>query len=1171
MWDTANNWDPNTVPGASDSIILTSSSTPGPQTIDLGGSLRSIDEIYKDGVNGDYIFTNGTLRLFSSNNGLLQAPGNGALQVDADIELNTQNDDVLFNVVSGSDQIVVNGDIESSAASGTTTLLLTSRDLLLDPSVLVNGVISNGGSGSTVAVTAGFAPDSENHRGVVKLTGLNTYTGPTTVHGAVLDFNSVSNVGGGASALGAPTDPGEATIRLGAIDTSSNAEIPGTLRYTGTGHSTDRTIELAPGGGGIIEANGAGPLVFTAPTFVMSAGSKTLTLSGSSTAANTIESNILDTPGIGQDLTVEKTGIGAWVLTGANSYGGGTVLSQGTVSVGADNNLGAASSAINFNGGTLQVTGTSFASTARTINWLAGGAFDIADPNHTFAVSLGSAGAGDLTKLGVGTLQLDGVNEFAGDAIINGGDLRVASGSTLVNTDGYIDSASTVTVDGPGSTWTNSSNLFVGDRGDGTLDITGGGLVTNSTGQIGQFGGTTGAVTVAGVDPNGTPSTWDNSSRLYVGFLGDGTLDITGGGVVTNSTGQIGQFGGTTGAVTVAGVDPNGTPSTWDNSSQLYVGFSGDGTLDITGGGVVTNTLGLIGEDPNSTGAVTVAGVDPNGTPSTWTNSSNLFVGDRGDGTLDITGGGLVTNFTGQIGRFSGSTGAVTVAGVDPNGTPSTWDNSSRLIVGETGDGALDITGGGLVTNGLGNIGLRSGSTGAVTVSGFDPNSGTPSTWTNSGLLRVGSLGNGTLDITGGGLVTNTEGFIGSGLASTHAVKVEGTNPNNGTPSTWTNFGALYVGEFGNGTLDITGGGLVTNTDGFIGFGFTSTGAVTVEGSGSTWDTSNNLYVGGNQFFAEGDGTLTISGGGLVTNTDGFIGFEFTSTGAVTVEGSGSTWENSNNLFVGGNNLSAGGAGTLTVSGGEVSVGGELKIWNTGTVNLEGGTLDAATLDLTDVGSTFSMTGGRLEVGTVEGDLNIAGGTLAPGESAGLTTIESAGLTTITGDFNPQAAATLEIEIGGTTAETQYDVLQIDGAAVLAGALDVSLLLLEPFAPALGDTFEIIDVAGSLSGTFAGLPNGASVGKFGGVDLLIDYAGGDGNDVVLTAGLAGDFDFDGDVDVADALEGQRLGASLSDWAANFGTGGAPLSGVGAVPEPAALVLVLTGVCPWGVRRRQSTP
>ena len=69
------------------------------------------------------------------------------------------------------------------------------------------------------------------------------------------------------------------------------------------------------------------------------------------------------------------------------------------------------------------------------------------------------------------------------------------------------------------------------------------------------------------------------------------------------------------------------------------------------------------------------------------------------------------------------------------------------------------------------------------------------------------------------------------------------------------------------------------------------------------------------------------------------------------------------------------------------------------------------------------------------------------------------------------------------------------------------------------------DVGGSLSGSFLDLAEGGLVGNFGGTNLLITYAGGDGNDLTLLSALPGDFDIDGDVGCFDFLLWQLGGSS----------------------------------------------
>ena len=75
------------------------------------------------------------------------------------------------------------------------------------------------------------------------------------------------------------------------------------------------------------------------------------------------------------------------------------------------------------------------------------------------------------------------------------------------------------------------------------------------------------------------------------------------------------------------------------------------------------------------------------------------------------------------------------------------------------------------------------------------------------------------------------------------------------------------------------------------------------------------------------------------------------------------------------------------------------------------------------------------------------------------------------------------------------------------------------FQPQGGQEFPIVQINTFPStGTFNGLPVGAIVDQIGGVDLMISYVGGDGNDVVLTAVqglLIGDVNMDGVVDLLD--------------------------------------------------------
>jgi hypothetical protein len=198
-------------------------------------------------------------------------------------------------------------------------------------------------------------------------------------------------------------------------------------------------------------------------------------------------------------------------------------------------------------------------------------------------------------------------------------------------------------------------------------------------------------------------------------------------------------------------------------------------------------------------------------------------------------------------------------------------------------------------------------------------------------------------------------------------------------------------------------------------------------------------------------------------------------------------------------------------------------------------------------------------------------------------------------DFNAGSVFAVELASDGGVAGTDFDQLLVTGDATLDGVLDVSLIA--PFTPTPGQSFEIIDVGGTLSGIFSGLPQAALVGNFGGTDLFITYAGGDGNDVALfaSAGLPGDYNGNGVVDAADytvwrdhlgtnfdlAGNGDEMGPSggvvdQADyllWTASFGA----VASVGSsatsdaisptgVPEPSGLLLAASATLLLAIRR-----
>ena len=203
--------------------------------------------------------------------------------------------------------------------------------------------------------------------------------------------------------------------------------------------------------------------------------------------------------------------------------------------------------------------------------------------------------------------------------------------------------------------------------------------------------------------------------------------------------------------------------------------------------------------------------------------------------------------------------------------------------------------------------------------------------------------------------------------------------------------------------------------------------------------------------------------------------------------------------------------------------------------------------------------------GSVESTV-INHGKVSPGTSPGILSVNQ---------FTQNASGVLRIELAGTDnsdpLNPQFDQLLTTGNVTLNGDLEVSFV--HPYSPNAGDSYEIVDVGGLLSGTFSGLAELSFVGKHKGVNLFITYEGGDGNDVTVLGAQLGDFDVDGDVDGFDFLKWQRgespfasSNTDVADWETNFGWS-TPLSTATRVaPEPAATSLIAAGLVVLSWRR-----
>ncbi len=295
-----------------------------------------------------------------------------------------------------------------------------------------------------------------------------------------------------------------------------------------------------------------------------------------------------------------------------------------------------------------------------------------------------------------------------------------------------------------------------------------------------------------------------------------------------------------------------------------------------------------------------------------------------------------------------------------------------------------------------------------VSVSG-DVNPGDPNTWDSNTVLNIGDTGTGAVEITNGEAVTYWQGYIALEWDSTGAVTIDGAG------SSWTNSRNLSVGNYGYGTLEITNGGVATGGRSTIGSGSESTGVVRVDGNGSTWTSNGQLTVGGH-----GIATLEITNGGAVSNDEYcWVAYYASGEGSITVDGVGSVLTNNGDLYIGKNNK-----GTMNITnGGLVSVAGLLNIDDNGDGNsfirmATGGMLLLAGDADDSLAAFLGLASGTDEIrywdDSISGWADITGATVGEDYTLGyLAEGDLAGYTMLTVTAVPEPAALSLLAIGG--------------------------------------------------------------------------------------------------------------------------------------------------------------
>jgi fibronectin-binding autotransporter adhesin len=476
---------------------------------------------------------------------------------------------------------------------------------------------------------------------------------------------------------------------------------------------------------------------------------------------------------------------GAVVLSNPSSFTGGVTMSAdgpafGTVSVAGDADLGAASNAVNLQGGTLDATAT-FA-TSRSI--VLGNPVGIGD--GTIAVSSGDTltlngpitGKANLIAAGPGTLQLN--------TAVPSGQTHVTGGTLLLGTGGNLSQSYLTTVD-TGATLDlgSQSRTIQALAGAGAISLGSGTLTIADPGSANatQFSGTiTGTGGVARTGPGSLTLSGNNSFTGGLTAAGGATIYLAGpasfmGGVTASAGGRIvassdAALGDPSNAITLSGGTLQAAASI--TTSRAIAASAAGGTIDVPAASSLL-VSGLL----SGTGNLLLGGGG----------SLRLTDGDSLSGSVALTGGTLALSGNGtlrSVPSFSLSSGSTlllddSTAGNAPGGSRP---GATAAII--SGGGQVQLLGanGTSSSESMGTLSLSGGQTVVSLTDGAA--SGSAATLLFAGMSQ-GRRGTGVLFETGDGTTLGASDRVMLGSYPTGPLPAWASVLNGGVPGSAVN------------------------------------------------------------------------------------------------------------------------------------------------------------------------------------------------------------------------------------------------------------------------------------------------------------------------------------------------------------------------------------------------
>ncbi|EAQ1872145.1 fibronectin-binding autotransporter adhesin ShdA [Salmonella enterica] len=1055
-------------------ITLTDSTLTGPTAIKLDNAATV--EAKNTTLNGNIEAGSTVSALSLAEKSSLQGSVNG---LNSSLSL---DDTSLWNMTDPSTvgNLTNDGGITLGNASGSTgTLLTVDNTLTLQDGSQINATLDTANSSPIIKAanvtldgtlnlssTATFvAPETDEHFGSVTL--IDSQTAITT------DFDSVT-LDADISAM-----PDYLTINAG-VDANDNTNYvlsTGLSWYAGANsaraaHGTftvdadstftvtselDETTATSDWDGSKLTKQGDGTLILSntgndygdteivggilAAKDAASIGTGDVTIAESATLAlsqGTLDNNVT---GEGQ---IVKSGSDELIVTGDNSYSGGTTISGGTLTADHADSLGSGDI---DNSGVLKVGEGELKNTL--------------------------SGSGSLVKTGTGELTLGGDNTYSGGTTITGGTLTADHADSLGSGD----------IDNSGVLQVGEGELENTLSGAGSLVKTGTGELTLS-GDNSYSGGTTisdGTLIADHADSLGT-GTIANSGVLKVGegelentLSGTGSLVKTGTGELTLS-GDNSYSGGTTitgGTLTADHADSLGSGDI-ANSGVLQVGegelkntLSGSGSLVKTGTGELT----LSGDNNTYFGDTTIAGGTLIAANVNALGSGNID--NSGTLMLDANGAFKLANVT----THSGATTALAAGSTLDAGQFTQEDGSTLSIdLGAATDDAV-ITADSVALGGTLN----------VTGIGSVTDSWTPEAYTYTLIGSDSAITTDFDDLTVAGMNREDVDFL------TIDGKVDETDNTNYDLTA----SLSWYADRDNATTDAHGTFTLSDPDGSFNVAATLTDVDDTLDPGSRWD--------GKSLTKEGAGTLILSGdndysGGTTINEGTLVAASTTALGTGLVDNNATLV-----LDADGEVSAVGGITTHSGATTQLALGTSLDLGDSALIQQDGSTLN---VELNSDSVQPLITGGSATLGgdLVVSDASLqARASDAEFQSFKLMDMDSdisgdfTSLTmnltdqpdylTVTGTINPEDASEYLLTEGLSWNATATSATPAHGTFTLGA----------------GDSFEVTSVLGDKTGNSDW--DGKSLTKLGAGKLTLSGANtysGDTNVQEGTLWLSGD-------------------------------------------------------------------